>query len=100
MDPSLRRLKNGASRRQLLMASSTNDGPWCAVRFVKTIEVCGASADTTIKIEVRDELRNDEPPAYTHKGNGHKAVNIPRGEVKITRLKGKEPITVYAHSGP
>ena len=55
---------------------------------------------SVIRIVVRDPERRASRFTYIHKGPGMKTVNIPRGEVQIQRVKGKEPLTITAYCGP
>lgn len=89
-----------APRRQVLMAASKADeGPWCPISYVKQIEVHGGQKTDLVRVEVRDGTRITAPDPYYIKGPSVKQVNIPRGSIRIVRVKGTDPITVYAHCG-
>ena|SRR3990167_1885622 len=96
----IKRMKDGASRKLLLSVASTTDSPWSSVAYVKAIEVTGAGPKTVIRIQVRDSERRQMLFEYMHEGPGLKTVNIPRGEIRIRRIRGKEPLTITAHCGP
>lgn len=94
------RLRRTAPRRQLLMAASVaDDGPWCTVRQVEGVEVITADPESVVKIEVRDPTRFGAPPEYIVKGCTTKPVNVPHGEMRAVRVRGSEPLTIYALGG-
>ena len=89
-----------APRKQVLMAASKAiEGPWCPISYVKQIEVQGGLENDMVRIEVRDSTRVSTPDPYYIKGPRMKQVNIPRGSIRVVRVKGALPITVYAHCG-
>lgn len=86
------------SGRKLLMVNSTTDSPMSVVSFVKKIEITGADPGDCIAVHVKDDTRVSNQDPYIFKGSGRFDVNIPRGRVQIKRLRGSNPITVYAVS--
>lgn len=94
-----KRQKAGAEREILLVVGSSTDGPWCNVNYVKSIKVVNAEPTTAIRIRVRG-LDNAPDQVFIHKGPGYKPINIPRGQMRVERIRGTEPITVVAYCGP
>lgn len=94
-----KRQKAGAQREILLVVGSSTHGPWCNVHYVKAIEIKNAQPTTAIRIRVKG-IDDAPEQLYIHKGPGMKPMNIPRGQMKVERIKGVEPITVVAHCGP
>lgn len=85
-------------KQLLLMNSQEQEGPWCIVKYVKLVEII--SADPRIKaiVQVKDSSRQSDPIDYVFEAPGKKIVNIPRGLVRVLRLRGDGPITAYAYS--
>lgn len=80
----------------LLLDSIERTSPWSRVLYVRGIELLGGEPDSAIRIEVRDDSQQTPHFPYMQRGPGTKHVNIPRGEIRVIRLRGTEPITVYA----
>ena len=84
-------------KKQLLLLNSVEKtSPWSRIAYVRAIELRGGEPESAIRIEVRDESLKSPHFPYLQRGQGVKNVNIPRGELRIVRLRGSEPITVYA----
>lgn len=99
--PRHRRPKIEATRKQLLLVNGVGHSPWSVVSYVRAIEVLGASGrESVIRIVVRDVSRRTPLFDYIHRGPGTRTVNIPRGELRVLRVKGTEPLTVIAYCGP
>lgn len=88
------------SPKKILLCLNNSDRatPWSRLQFCRSLDIQGAAESSTIKIEVRsDDVPSHFP--YLKRGPGLKHVSIPRGEVRLIRVSGTEPITVYALCG-
>lgn len=81
-----------SEQRVVLLLQQVGDGPLCRVRDAFRIEVITEEEGSAFDIEHEDGVR------IGVKGPGYHDVNIPAGRVRVRRVKGTLPATVYAWS--
>lgn len=85
-------------QKKLLMIESIGNGPWVPVANVISIIVNGAREDDVIEISRRGEDSFIQKDTFLIRGSGKHPIILPKGQIKVTRVEGRSPITVYAES--
>lgn len=81
---------------KVLCLHSQGDGPWVKAKRVREIVIRGASDRDVIRIEFRGHHLTTDPEPLVIRGSKGRTLNYPDGELRVSRLAGKEPITVLA----
>ena len=84
------------AKKCILMLASRNSSPWTKIHDVIAIEVSGAGRDDIVEIHHREPEGASRDPLII-KGSKIQNVLLPRGQVRIARVKGDTPVTVFAH---
>lgn len=86
-------------RCMLMMASTSEKGPWVPVQQMELLEIIGGAKTDEFELHQRNHgFTTARDPIRFRGGTAEKKVVIPNAEIRVVRIRGTNPITIHAVS--